>query len=145
MGTMIPGGPVISGGTRREKPKKNYGFSYALRQIVKWALIIFALRIAMDAAPLLLGFDPVDAEDFSRVPGFGKAKIEAFMTGWNHAHGITEGSARFTNENGQVITFTSRNGELVGVTADGYGDDETDKMNDDLTKAREIMRKWGLD
>lgn len=130
MGTGIPPG-VSEGGGRRRKRKKR-GFFHELGSLILWTLLAVLFVLAVFAAPLLMGFDPVDAADFVDAPGF--AKIDAFMDGLRHKRGISE--MTFSHD-GRTVTFTDDNGTLSEPSGNGTGSD--------LEEARRILKEWGLD
>lgn len=144
MGPNFPGGyppggqwTHDGGGKRRRRKKK--GFLGHCWDVIVWVLVAFAIVIAVDAIPLLLGFDPWDAADFVDAPGL--AKIDAFMDGWRHKQGISE--MTFSHD-GKTITFTDTNGTLTGIEAEGYDYGDGEEYESDLAEARRILEEWGL-
>lgn len=137
MGTGIPpgvpgGGWSVSsddGGGRRRKRKRR-GFFRELGSLILWTLIAALFVLAVFAAPLLMGFDPVDAADFVDAPGL--AKIDAFQKGLRHKRGISEMTF---SHNGRTITFTDDNGTLSEPSGDG--------TESDIEEARRILKEWG--
>ena len=141
MGTGIPPGIVTydGGGGRRRKRKKR-GFFRELGSLILWTLIAALFVLAVFAAPLLMGFDPVDAADFVDAPGL--AKIDAFQKGLRHKRGISE--MTFSHD-GRSITFTDDNGKLSKIDAGGYDYGDSGDLESDLDEARRILKEWGLD
>ena len=129
-----PGGQWTrdDGGGGRRKRKKKGGFVKAVGGLIMSVVASFAVSGLVLALPLFLDFDPWDAADFVGAPGF--AKIDAFMDGWRHKHGISE--ITFSHD-GRTVTFTDDNGELSGPSGDG--------TESDIEEARRILREWGLD
>ena len=127
------------GGGRRRKRRRS-GFLKGLRDLIVCALVAFGIVIVVFAAPLLMGFDPIDAADFVDAPGL--AKIDAFVKGWRHKNGISEMTF---SHNGKSITFTDDNGKLSGITAEGYDYGDSGDFESDLDEARRILKEWGLD
>ena len=146
MGTGIPPGAGWSvssdddGGGGRRRRRKRRGFFRELCSVILWSTIAVLLVLAVFAAPLLMGFDPVDAADFVDAPGL--AKIDAFMDGWRNKHGISE--MKFSH-NGREITFTDDNGKLSGIDAEGYDYGDDGDFESDLAEARRILKEWGLE
>ena len=139
-GGYPPGGQWThdSGGKRRRRKKKG-GFLKFIRDLIVAALAAFAISALILAIPLFLGFDPWDAERFVEAPGL--AKINAFMDGWRHKHGISE--MTFSHD-GRSITFTDTNGTLTGIDAEGYDYGDGGEYESDLAEARRILDEWGL-
>ena len=129
MGTGISPVPYDGGGGRRRRRR---GFFRTLGDLLLWLLVCGAVVLGLFAAPLLLGFDPIDAADFVDAPGL--AKIDAFMKGWRHKNGISEMTF---SHNGRSITFTDDNGTLSEPSGDG--------TESDIEEARRILKEWGLD
>lgn len=148
MGPNIPGVPMPhggggsgggGGGKRRKRKKKGGALKFA-RGLIAAVILAFAISALILALPLFLGFDPADAADFADAPGL--EKIDAFMDGWRHKHGISE--MTFSHD-GRTITFTDDNGTLTGIAAEGYDYDEGGELESDFAEARRILREWGLD
>lgn len=151
MGPNIPGGYPPGGhgsysvteydprdrGERRRK--KRGGFVGFIRDTAVGLLVCAALVLALDAAPLLLGFDPLDAAHFVDAPGL--AKIDAFMDGWRHKEGISK--MTFSHD-GRTITFTDTNGTLTDIDAEGYDYDDSEEYESDLAEMWRILKEWGL-
>ena len=147
MGPNIPGGcppggqwPRDDGGGRRRRRKKKGGFLKFMGDLILCVVGTLLFCALVFAIPLFLGFDPVDAADFVDAPGL--AKIDAFMDGWRHKHGISEMTF---SHNGRSITFTDNNGTLSDIDAEGYDYDESGELESDLAEARRILKEWGLD
>lgn len=148
MGTGIPPGVPGSGwsvssdddGGGRRRRRRKRGFFHELGSLILWTMIAVLFVLAVFAAPLLMGFDPVDAADFVDAPGF--AKIDAFMDGLRHKRGISEMTF---SHNGRKITLTDDNGTLSDIDAEGYDYGDSGDFESDLEEARRILREWGLD
>lgn len=128
-----PGGQWTrdDGGGRRRWRKKTGGFLKAVSGLIACVVVTFAVSALILALPLFLGFEPLDAERFVEAPGL--AKIDAFMDGWRHKHGI---SVMTLSHDGKTVTFTDDNGELSGPSGDA--------TESDIEEARRILREWGL-
>ena len=140
MGTGIPPGVVTyDGGGGKRRKRKRGGFLKAVRDLFVCVLVALGIALAVFAAPLLMGFDPVDAADFVDAPGL--AKIDAFQKGLRHKRGISE--MTFSHD-GRSITFTDDNGKLSGIDAKGYDYGDGEEYESDLAEARRILEEWGL-
>lgn len=139
-GGYPPGGQWTrdDGGGRRRQRKKKGGFLKAVSGLIACVVVTFAVSALILALPLFLDFDPWDAADFVDAPGF--AKIDAFLDGWRHKHGISE--ITFSHD-GKTITLWDDDGTLSSVESDGYGDDDG-SLADDIAEARRILKEWGL-
>ena len=153
MGPNFPGGSPSGGpwthddggGKRRKRKKK--GFFRCLVELIVGVILTFAFCALALALPLLLQFDPWDAQQFVDASGDGlrgtmAAKVDAFMDGWRHKQGMSE--MTFFHD-GKSITFTDTNGTLTGMDANGYDYDEGGEYESDLAEMRRILKEWGLD